>query len=828
MCYNRWDANLCALSSANDLKGRCKNCANKKYVPLDDEKIGAHIRGDGRQVGGYPLTPAMTTQGGTVIENATCFVAADMDNHEPDGSQKNPFADALAVWRVANEHGVPVQIEMSKSKTGAHLWIFFTAPVPAAKARQMMFALLSAAKVLPANTELSSFDRIFPNQDELSGVGLGNLIALPLAGRFVVDGGTCFVDPATWSYYSDQWAFVAKIADQIRAGGGDLVMTGAELDSALVKLAAFLPKPATKKKSSPKKPKSPAPKGRSDKSCVPVIERCAFIQHCRDNAVNLCEDDWKNLISNLCRFDDGPAMIHKFSTPYPGYDPTETDAKIDHLRASSGPITCDHIQQSFFGCPAGGCGVKAPAAPAIAKPKIRPSRITGRFLIQSDNLRVDYFAVAEAFLCHKGYRTASELILRHHRADWLTFDGKVWVAHADADLRHDVTDFGAANPQLANRLSRTFTENVLHILASRCHLDPKVETHTWLGDEPLTGRDLVVMENGILDIPKAIAGDKEALRPHSPLLFTTIALPFAFDPTAACPRFLAFLDEVLPDADSRLLLQEWFGYNLVADTSYHTFLMMVGRGANGKSVVCSILIALLGSANVSTVPLEKMAGRFDIFQTYGKLANVVGEIGEMDKTAEGFLKSFVGGDPITYERKYHDTFSAPPTARLTFATNTPPRFSDRTDGIWRRLLLLPFDVVIPPESRDIGLTEKLLEEMPGIFNWALDGLRRLRGQGRFTQSAKAAAAKDEYRRDVNSARAFLQDEVVADPTGEVETLTLFQSYCDYCKTRNYHPFGENLFGKEVKSVFPKVQKQQRHRHPGGPRVRVYVGIRPSL
>jgi phage/plasmid-associated DNA primase len=142
------------------------------------------------------------------------------------------------------------------------------------------------------------------------------------------------------------------------------------------------------------------------------------------------------------------------------------------------------------------------------------------------------------------------------------------------------------------------------------------------------------------------------------------------------------------------------------------------------------MTALLGEQNVSTVPLELFGDKFRLVNTLGKLANIVAEVGELDKMAEGYLKAFVVGDPMDFEMKFKQAFRTCPTARLVLATNNMPRFSDKTDGIWRRVLLLPFVVQISKSEAIRGMdpVEWWQErgELPGIFLWALAGLADLR------------------------------------------------------------------------------------------------------
>jgi P4 family phage/plasmid primase-like protien len=293
------------------------------------------------------------------------------------------------------------------------------------------------------------------------------------------------------------------------------------------------------------------------------------------------------------------------------------------------------------------------------------------------------------------------------------------------------------------------------------------------GGEPA----LLAVANGLLDL------NNRVLIPHTRDWFSNVCVPYPYDPAAVAPQWLAFLERNLDGDPERIrLLQEFFGYCLVKTTDAQACLILTGAGGNGKSVVLAVLRGTLGADNVATVPLEHFGQRFALAQTLGKLANLCAEVGEIDRTAEGTLKSYVSGDPMFFERKGKDGFSAPPTARLVIATNNVPRFADRSQGIWRRLLLMPMDVEIPPEERRAGMDkEEYWEragELPGVLNWALEGLRRLRDRGwQFTLPEACRVALDDHRRESDPARTFLLDHYEADAAAvPIPAEELYQAY----------------------------------------------------
>lgn len=379
---------------------------------------------------------------------------------------------------------------------------------------------------------------------------------------------------------------------------------------------------------------------------------------------------------------------------------------------------------------------------------------------------------------------------------------------------------------IATRLTKAVVSNILACIEAQTELPSDTAFNTWIGDGPRQ-RNLLAVENGIIDIDALLADREPVLLPHSANWFSTVCLPYQFDPDAACVRWEAFLDEVQEGDDERIaILQEWFGYCLTRDTSAQRFLMLEGEGANGKSVVMTVLRAMLGSDNCSAVPLELFGDKFRLHSTLGKLANIAAEVGELDRTAEGFLKSFTAGDSMQFEQKFKPPVESVPTARLVLSANNRPRFHDRSGGLWRRMILVPFNVTIPPERQIPGMATadwwREQGELPGILSWALQGLVRLREQGRFTESATVTDAVDEYRRESNPARTFLTETYRHDPTGWVTVDEVYAAYGEWCLKNGYQRFGQAQFGREVKRAFPNSNRTRPYIE--GTRAYVYSGI----
>ncbi|MBU6489359.1 MAG: DEAD/DEAH box helicase family protein [Burkholderiales bacterium] len=186
-CANEWRAGVCEKPRI-----KCGDCGNRLLIPLSDEVIYDHLAG-GHTVGVYPL-----------LEDDTChFLAVDLDEAEWRD-------DARAFVRSCDELGVPVALEISRSGQGAHAWIFFSAKVSARDARRLGTDIISHTCSRTRQLQLSSYDRLFPNQDTMPKGGFGNLIALPLQKRSRESGRSVFVDTDLHPY-ADQWAFLTSI-----------------------------------------------------------------------------------------------------------------------------------------------------------------------------------------------------------------------------------------------------------------------------------------------------------------------------------------------------------------------------------------------------------------------------------------------------------------------------------------------------------------------------------------------------------------------------------------------------------------------------------------
>jgi P4 family phage/plasmid primase-like protien len=420
-----------------------------------------------------------------------------------------------------------------------------------------------------------------------------------------------------------------------------------------------------------------------------------------------------------------------------------------------------------------------------------------------------------------------------YRQEWYIWDMRCYVKYSDDEARDRLVGFirAAIDSELITtcigkdgdgeeiRAPKTivtqFASNVAMNLRAACLLESETKAPSMLG-KPDAGRNYVTLDNGILNVDAWMANDPNAFTGHTPHWFSTVVLPYGYDPAAACPTWKRVVGEILENDAARVaLLQEWMGYMLTWSTGKQKFLIMVGEGGNGKSVVIAVMTAVLGEDNVSNVPLECFGERFQLANTLGKLANIVSEVGFLDKVAEGRLKEFTSGASMFFDRKGIAGINTPPTARLVLATNNLPEFSDRSRGIWRRMILMPFQIEIAEEKQveDMDKATWWLKggELPGIFNWALAGLRRLHEQKRFTEPELCAAALEEYQTASNNARQFLAEKCRPEKGFNARGSMLYAAYRTWCERQGYKDkkiMTSGNFGKEVHRMFEGVVRKQ--------------------
>jgi putative DNA primase/helicase len=293
--------------------------------------------------------------------------------------------------------------------------------------------------------------------------------------------------------------------------------------------------------------------------------------------------------------------------------------------------------------------------------------------------------------------------------------------------------------------------------------------------EPIHQNTSVVLLNalnGTIELTK----DTQTVRNFNHEDFLTYQLPFEYDPNATCPMFQKYLDRVLPEKELQQILAEFFGYVFTKNLKMEKALLLYGGGANGKSVLFDVVNAVLGEENISNFSLSNLLEEHNRALIANKLLNYGSEI-DAAKTKDEF-KNLVSGEPIQARLKYGQSFTMKKYAKLAFNCNELPTDFTHQHAYFRRLLIIPFRVTIPEIEQDNTLANKIIkQELAGVFNWIVSGLKRLLQVKKFTNSEIVKETVATYKQESDSVAMFIEENGYK-PSSTNFTL-LKQLYAEY-------------------------------------------------
>lgn len=303
--------------------------------------------------------------------------------------------------------------------------------------------------------------------------------------------------------------------------------------------------------------------------------------------------------------------------------------------------------------------------------------------------------------------------------------------------------------------SNSFTRGVYDCLVDLVNV-PEFINKTWIGKEITDPQSTVVFKNCIVDF----SGETPKRYAHTPSFINFNALPINYDPSAKCPRFHQFLSEIWGDDQTmKWQLIEWMGYLLIAGNHMQKMAIMMGVRRGGKSLIAKLCCALVGSENTTSTDLN------DIYKDSTLQAMHMSSLTYMPdqhdvsfqnrSRALSTLKAVTGGDPIGWHLIYKGRQSSVINSKLMMTTNNLPSFNDASGAVVNRMLIFPFDRTFDGQE-DFELEGKLMNELQGITNLALEGLERLRRNGRFTEPTRSAEEKEEVRNSMFSLSEFIE------------------------------------------------------------------------
>ncbi len=294
---------------------------------------------------------------------------------------------------------------------------------------------------------------------------------------------------------------------------------------------------------------------------------------------------------------------------------------------------------------------------------------------------------------------------------------------------------------------------------------------------------------------------------HDKENYSTMRVPYPYDYNETCPTWLLTVQEIMQNNQDKIdILQEFFGYCLTRDTTHRKALLLLGESNCGKSTVLNVLRAMVGSNNCSSVPLKSISNQQHTPRLINKLVNIDSDVSGKAEDFEAEFKVITSGEPISCNQKFVETFEFVPYCKMVMAANVFPKITDHSSAFYNRLILIPCERIFKESEMNRNLFKQLEIELPGIFNWSVEGLKRLRERGMFKQNDFMKEAVQELENENNPTNIFFEEHIETDVLSGVfiEKMDLYNKYVNWSKDNGHYVLSRARFGT---SVYKKYHKE---------------------
>jgi len=385
-------------------------------------------------------------------------------------------------------------------------------------------------------------------------------------------------------------------------------------------------------------------------------------------------------------------------------------------------------------------------------------------------------------------RKVYQIVTPRDNEEMLYYNDGIYQQGAEIKLKEEAQ-------KLFPKISKHEKEEVLELIRGKTYIDR---------DDLNANKWEIALKNKIYNIKE------DNFRNHNPKDLFSVSIPVKYDKKADCPKIKKFLSEIL-DPSNIPVIQELFGYCLYREYPIQKAIMFIGEGANGKSVLLNLLKTFLGKENVSSIPLQSLdRNRFAASQLYNKLANIYPDISNRALYDTGVFKMMVGGDMITAEQKFRDGFNFTNYAKLLFSCNQLPETHDNTKAYFRRWIIIDFPNTFKGSKADKKLIHKLTteEELSGLLNWAIEGLKRLTTEWDFTNSKAMNEIERIYKMKSSPLSAFVDSELEINMGEYVTKDELYEKFQDFCENNGLDILQKQEVGKKLPQLITKVRTER--------------------
>ena len=425
--------------------------------------------------------------------------------------------------------------------------------------------------------------------------------------------------------------------------------------------------------------------------------------------------------------------------------------------------------------------------------------------------------------------------LVHYADDFFIYVGTHYEVIEEATIRSKVYAFldkckksGKQGALVPFNPSPATVSGALDAIKSIVHLPnhPNTKPPIWLekyaGSKPSASK-LVSLRNGIFHLEDSI------LIPHSLGFFTQNSLPFEYDQLAQCPTWMGFLSSVWADDQESIdTLQEMFGYILSGDTRQQKFFNIIGPRRSGKGTINKVLVALLGQHNTVAPELGELCDTFGLQPWLGKLLASFTDARAPERNRSAVVSQLlriVGGDTITVNRKNKEAWNGYLPTRLVIYSNEVLQLTENSNALTGRMVVLKMTKSFF-NKEDTDLAYKLEQELGGIFNWAMAGLkRRIARGGHFLQPTSGKEYLDLMAELGNPIGTFVEDALEFDPKAIVRKEDVFACFKHWALKKSMSPGTEQAFKRRFLAATQENYVMAQQVQIKGERSQVYLGIR---
>lgn len=293
---------------------------------------------------------------------------------------------------------------------------------------------------------------------------------------------------------------------------------------------------------------------------------------------------------------------------------------------------------------------------------------------------------------------------------------------------------------------------------------------------------------------------EEKMIPHSPEYYAINQIPHEFhlesretilSGGSITKSYLAYS---LPNESEPLMLYEYLGYCMTMDTQMQKFMVLIGNGGTGKSVLINLFQKIIGVENTSNISLQDLNKRFYATCLFGKQLNACGDISCNAMDSTDVIKKATGEDTLIYEKKGQDAMQFVSHAKLLFSANAmPENLEEKSDAFYRRLLVLDMNTVVPKDKKDPNLKRKMEQELDYSIHMAMMALKGLYETEVFTESQHSNEMIEKIQCASDSVKAFLNEKICEKKGNKIPKTNMYEMYLEYCKDADRKPLGKKNY-----------------------------------